>query len=337
MSNDLNALIDFVSKSSIFSPSILKGQLKKGSPKIYFESIKNMEENSDSISGIAFVQGVVDSQKYIKSVLDPDMKLVLSSLKKSQIFSNRTMDLKEKIDHRFINEFYLCDLNRKDRVTIINSMNVEHNSAQTVVGARSNIRPMSKTENFFSWIIYIIKTLQSLTSYGRNMPGYKLGDKYKEKGIMIGQYVVALGEFIWDKNHDEIRMERPMYLQRDKAQLIKTLQDRKIGIQRNFLINSIMLGIFGFLVIRRSIKFYYNVKEKLQELKEVEKNKKLDAVGEILTDDFKCAICLDKPKNIILKPCMHMAMCRECQKKLTTGKCPICKGTFTDVVKIFIA
>jgi len=44
------------------------------------------------------------------------------------------------------------------------------------------------------------------------MPGIKLGDKFKEKGILLGQYIVALGEFIWDRTTDEIRMERPLYL-----------------------------------------------------------------------------------------------------------------------------
>ena len=119
--------------------------------------------------------------------------------------------------------------------------------------------------------------------------------------------------------------------------MLKTLEDKKIGMQRNFAINSIMVAFFGYLFVRRSIKFYHNIKSKLQEIKDQERYKKLDQLGEILTDDFKCIICLDKPKNIILKPCMHMAMCRECLKRLQTGVCPICKETIQDVVKIFIA
>ena len=335
--SELNTLIDFVSKSSIFSPGILKRMLKTGKPKLYFESIRNMKESDDSISGIAFVQGVVDSSKYIKSALDPNMKLVLSSLKKNQIFSNRALNAKEKMHHRFINEFQLVDLDKESKVTIVNSMSVEHNEALSFIGSKTNIRRMSKVENVLSWFIYLVKTLQSLTTYGRNMPGIKLGDKFKEKGILIGQYVVALGEFVWDKTTDEIRMERPLYLQRDKAQLLQNLLDKKIGLQRNLALNSIMLGIFGFQFIRRSIKFFYNIKSKLQEYKDEQRYKKLDEIGEILTDDFKCIICMEKPKNIILKPCMHMAMCRECLKRLQTGVCPICKETITDVVKIFIA
>jgi len=158
-SAELNALIDFVTKSSIFSPGILKRMLKSGKPKLYFESVRNMRQSDDSVSGIAFVQGIVDSSKYIKSALDPDMKLVLSSLKKNQIFSNRSVDAKEKISHRFLNEFQLVDLNKEDKVTIVNSMSVEHDDALSFIGSKTNIRQMSPIENVVSWFIYVVKTL----------------------------------------------------------------------------------------------------------------------------------------------------------------------------------
>jgi hypothetical protein len=173
--------------------------------------------------------------------------------------------------------------------------------------------------------------------YSKKILGFKVGFKQKEKGIMIGQYIVALGEFVYSKASGVLRMEKPLYMLKDKAQLVKRFQDKKLGIQRNLIIWSGAIAIFGYLFVRRLVKFYYKAKVILEEISEREKNEKLGKISEIMTDDFRCVTCWDKPKNIILKPCMHMALCGGCLRKLPTNKCPICKETIQDVVKIYIA
>ena len=44
---------------------------------------------------------------------------------------------------------------------------------------------------------------------------------------------------------------------------------------------------------------------------------------EKLIDIYRCSVCLERPKNIILQPCFHFCLCSKCLIKL--DKCPICR------------
>ena len=39
--------------------------------------------------------------------------------------------------------------------------------------------------------------------------------------------------------------------------------------------------------------------------------------------ELECVVCKENKKNIILKPCNHMAMCKTCSEKVTS--CPLCR------------
>jgi len=40
----------------------------------------------------------------------------------------------------------------------------------------------------------------------------------------------------------------------------------------------------------------------------------------------ECVVCFVHPKNVLLLPCMHMAMCQQCFDKNKPKHCPICRG-----------
>ena len=54
-----------------------------------------------------------------------------------------------------------------------------------------------------------------------------------------------------------------------------------------------------------------------------------------------CIICLDKPRNILCRPCNDLLMCEECSKTLekfswyNTLKCPKCRRYVENFEKIF--
>ena len=73
--------------------------------------------------------------------------------------------------------------------------------------------------------------------------------------------------------------------------------------------------IFGYIFVRRCVKFYGKLKTVFEEINERDRNDKMAKISEILTDDFRCVTCWDRPKNVILKPCMHMALCGCCLRK----------------------
>ncbi|EDV21627.1 uncharacterized protein TRIADDRAFT_59820 [Trichoplax adhaerens] len=58
------------------------------------------------------------------------------------------------------------------------------------------------------------------------------------------------------------------------------------------------------------------------------------------TSDVKekeCAICMDKPRNCVFRPCNHMCSCIDCAKivKKRSDGCPICRKRITEVLRVF--
>jgi hypothetical protein len=55
--------------------------------------------------------------------------------------------------------------------------------------------------------------------------------------------------------------------------------------------------------------------------------------------DNDCAICMDTPRNSVLRPCNHMITCYNCSTLLLNRQdnCPICRDQIEDVIKIFMS
>ena len=52
----------------------------------------------------------------------------------------------------------------------------------------------------------------------------------------------------------------------------------------------------------------------------------------------ECVVCLDKPRDIVCRPCGHWCMCSDCydamQEKSSNVECPICKEGLDEICKI---
>jgi len=53
------------------------------------------------------------------------------------------------------------------------------------------------------------------------------------------------------------------------------------------------------------------------------------------TSASDCAVCMDAPKNMLLRPCKHLATCFRCSANLEI--CPICRTPIELREKIFLA
>jgi hypothetical protein len=72
------------------------------------------------------------------------------------------------------------------------------------------------------------------------------------------------------------------------------------------------------------------------------KNKTSKSIHEnhdIYNQDSDCAICMDKKRNSVLRPCNHMITCFECSKLLLNrvDNCPVCREKIDDVIRIFMS
>ncbi|XP_014674425.1 PREDICTED: probable 3-hydroxybutyryl-CoA dehydrogenase [Priapulus caudatus] len=54
-------------------------------------------------------------------------------------------------------------------------------------------------------------------------------------------------------------------------------------------------------------------------------------------EDHDCAICMDNPRNCVLRPCHHMCTCNDCGQLLLNRRdgCPICRKEIAEVIRVF--
>ncbi|GBP45952.1 Apoptosis inhibitor IAP [Eumeta japonica] len=50
-------------------------------------------------------------------------------------------------------------------------------------------------------------------------------------------------------------------------------------------------------------------------------------------DESLCRICYDNPRNVCFVPCGHVVACARCA--LTSDKCPMCRRTYTNAVRLY--
>ena len=47
-----------------------------------------------------------------------------------------------------------------------------------------------------------------------------------------------------------------------------------------------------------------------------------------------CRVCLDQNKNVVLRPCNHMAICKDCSVRIR--QCPICQADIMERIIVYI-
>jgi hypothetical protein len=56
-------------------------------------------------------------------------------------------------------------------------------------------------------------------------------------------------------------------------------------------------------------------------------------------DKQLCVVCQDAPKSVLLLPCRHLCVCKECMARLKADRsgcvCPICRGSVTDSLDVY--
>ena len=48
------------------------------------------------------------------------------------------------------------------------------------------------------------------------------------------------------------------------------------------------------------------------------------------SDTITCVICMVNQRNVVIRTCGHIVLCKECVSKISPKKCPICRITFSD-------
>lgn len=85
---------------------------------------------------------------------------------------------------------------------------------------------------------------------------------------------------------------------------------------------------FQKIIDNKELEIFY-----LRNENKIIKDKQIDNIP----DEYLCKICMAKPINCILEPCMHFCICQDCIEILTDTKCPICRVECNFYNKVFIS
>jgi Zinc finger, C3HC4 type (RING finger) len=71
-------------------------------------------------------------------------------------------------------------------------------------------------------------------------------------------------------------------------------------------------------------------------LSQLEESVIMTNLPDINESQMVCPICMERNKNILFMPCRHLACCSTCGINTSVQNCPICRGTITERIAIFV-
>jgi len=240
----------------------------------------------------------------------------------------------KKTDVKQLPFFDLKDYDSKSSCRVYKNFNVVANQALNIIKTHSllknNVSIFQRILSFF----YIFFQIISLFAEDKlSYKGVQVGNCDVELGIETNSFLMVYGEIIYNFVTKSLRIEKPEYFLKDKSFVLDEIA-KKIRKKRILLIVYILVNFYcGYKLVR---KFYTKLKNWFKEKEEQEdlKLKSLDKFRQFET--MKCVVCFQQVRNIIFKPCKHLAICHLCLRNIRrTKKCPICKDQFHSYVEIF--
>lgn len=112
----------------------------------------------------------------------------------------------------------------------------------------STKRRMKIYERVLSWAIFILKLVCSFSPYlNKKITGFKLGTKKIERGIKLGQFILAFGEITFNRKTKKVIMNDPAIIMKSKDSAIKEVRRRAFKNSRNLnILVTIILFMFFF-------------------------------------------------------------------------------------------
>ena len=154
---------------------------------------------------------------------------------------------------------------------------------------------------------------------------------------MLGQFMIAFGEVIFDRYNKELRMSNPLFFLKEKEQLVYKLREQKVGLSRNMAFLSSLVVLVGFLLAKRLYRLVSSMISEYQKMRNLKNLDNFYRISRIHTNDFLCTVCADAARNVIFLPCLHLEVCSKCSEKIPDKKCPICRKAIEDVVVVFVS
>ena len=308
------------------SPSEIREAIEKGDKRISFETINANEKilRNALVIGRSLKFNDKNTSEYIYHMKQTTHK-----------FSNKISKVTELLISS--SPFKLIDLNASDNSTTFVSVH-QNDKVECLIDPetiKNTYTPINLS--FFEQLGLICSTsiglLMSLLRFPQPLKNIFVGITDSEFVIKYGGQIMVLGDLTYNFTDKTMKIEHPLkFLSNSTEILLKRIQAKiwKNDIKMIFFL-SVSLGFFYFA--RTSYKG--SQRNKIQEkFKMMDKDKFITTQGK----DFKCMVCRNKQKNIILQPCSHLVMCKTCVEKSKEKEqnCPLCKQKYTETIEILI-
>lgn len=321
----------------VFSPSRLLSHLAKPE---FISKLKQSLENPDEYLLKTFVEGYVDCNNPIHSIIDGKTKLIHSLYYKDEIYSNDSFakarghftPRMEGVETRAPLVFEIKDPSKDKTVIVHRNLAVDATSALERIAESREYKHLNWFERLLVYLGVIVELIALMTRTTFVLRGVKIGWNENEFGVPVNQPLTVFGEVIYNLRENSLRMDTPQYYLHDKAYIVKKIKENIYGIQGKMILLVIPLLITSFYLAKKANNYYKKLKRKQMEIR-MDKLWKVKSVK--MKDDYKCIVCFDRPRNIITKPCLHFSMCGVCCNRLEKKACPVCKKSINDVVEVF--
>lgn len=176
---------------------------------------------------------------------------------------------------------------------------------------------------FTSSVIYFIFSFLKLPFFSKNIvTGYEDNIYY----LKMGTEFIVFGDVLYDLTTQKMRIDYPLKFLVSKQQWISKIEKKMHGkIVTIFFCMGLSI-VFAYMAYKISFKGRGFQNKVI--LNEISTN----------SEDFKCLDCKFYQKNIILNPCSHLVLCKDCyeKRKDPNKKCPLCLENYTDFIEIHI-
>lgn len=125
------------------------------------------------------------------------------------------------------------------------------NYALELISTKTSLRSLTFLEKVMSYLIDAVKLLLSLSSISKKIQGFRVGYKKIERGIKLGQFIVAFGEVFYNKRTNEMHMSDPICLLKHKSQMMKKISALSGKLTRQLTFTLFIMAIMLTLVVRR--------------------------------------------------------------------------------------
>ncbi|XP_050098728.1 mitochondrial E3 ubiquitin protein ligase 1 [Anopheles aquasalis] len=232
----------------------------------------------------------------------------------------------KQIIHASSNEVPFRIVNGKHGVEIVNGLSAELLDMDTVY---ENYEPSSLS--LFDHVFGLFSGVR------------QKGLQTTEQLLRDGSFITAIGEL--EVENGGLRLQpptngAPMFLTTaTKNTLLNRLEQAKSSTLLKVLICGTISVVLVGLITRKIYKRKKMEREERKLREQLEKSRterrsRLRSTN--LTEEQRCVVCVENPKEVICLPCGHVCLCENCAARINLH-CPVCRAVIETKAAAFIA